>query len=60
MPMGTVYDILGRDVAKIVEGVLPAGDNLIKFDTAGLTSGVYIFRLITKSGAEHIKILVTK
>ncbi|MBK6681654.1 MAG: hypothetical protein IPG53_17465 [Ignavibacteriales bacterium] len=32
---GTVYDILGRDVAKIVEGVLPAGDNLIKFDTAG-------------------------
>jgi hypothetical protein len=57
---GTVYDILGRDVTKIVDGVLPAGDNLIKFDTAGLTSGVYIFRLITKSNIEHIKILVTK
>ncbi|GAB1444290.1 hypothetical protein MASR2M39_31400 [Ignavibacteriales bacterium] len=57
---GTVYDILGRDVAKIVDGVLPAGENSIKFNAEGLSSGMYVFRLATKSGSEFIKILVTK
>lgn len=57
---GTVYDILGRYVAKIVEGVLPAGVNSIKFDAAGLPSGVYVFRLTTKTGSENIKLLVTR
>ena len=57
---GTLYDILGRPVADILDGNFPVGENLIKFVTAGLTSGVYVFRLTTKSGSEHIKILVTK
>jgi hypothetical protein len=57
---GTLYDILGRPVADILDADFPVGENSIKFVTAGLTSGVYVFRLTTKSGSEHIKILVTK
>ncbi|MCA0387837.1 MAG: T9SS type A sorting domain-containing protein [Bacteroidetes bacterium] len=57
---GTLYDILGRPVADILDDNFPVGENSIKFVTAGLTSGVYVFRLTTKSGTEHIKILVTK
>jgi hypothetical protein len=57
---GTLYDILGRPVADILDSNFPVGENSIKFVTTGLTSGVYVFRLTTKSGTEHIKILVTK
>jgi hypothetical protein len=57
---GTLYDILGRPVADILDGDFPAGENSIKLDAAGLPTGVYVFRLTTKSGSEHIKILVTK
>ncbi len=40
-----VYDVLGRLVATLVEGVLPAGAHSATFDAAGLASGVYICRV---------------
>lgn len=57
---GTLYDILGRPIAEILEGDFPVGENSIKFNAEGLSSGMYVFRLATKSGSEFIKILVTK
>jgi hypothetical protein len=57
---GTLFDILGRTVVDILDGDFPAGENLVHVDATELPSGVYIFRLTTKSGSEHIKILVTK
>lgn len=57
---GTLYDILGRPVADILDGNFPLGENSIKLNAAGLPTGIYVFRLTTKSGTEHIKILVTK
>ncbi len=57
---GTLYDILGRTVTNILAGDLLAGENSIKLEAAGLPTGIYVFRLTTKSGTEHIKILVTK
>jgi len=57
---GTLYDILGRPVADILDGNFPVGENSKKLNAAGLPTGMYIFRLTTKSGTEHIKILLTK
>lgn len=57
---GTLYDILGRPVADILDGDFPAGENSIKLEASGLPTGIYVFRLTTKSGTEHIKILLTK
>jgi hypothetical protein len=57
---GTLYDILGRPVADILDADFPVGENSIKFNAEGLSSGMYVFRLATKSGSEFIKILVTK
>ncbi|MBN8547545.1 MAG: T9SS type A sorting domain-containing protein [Ignavibacteria bacterium] len=57
---GKVYDILGRVVATIVDGDVPAGEHSIKFDASGLPSGMYVFRLTTKARSENIKIMVTK
>ena len=40
-----VYDLLGREVVRLVDGWLDAGDHTVAFSAAGLASGVYIYRL---------------
>jgi hypothetical protein len=40
-----VYDVLGREVATLVNIDLPAGEYSIPFDAKNLSSGVYIYRL---------------
>ena len=41
----SVYDALGREVARLVDGVVPAGRHTAVFDGGGLASGVYVARL---------------
>ncbi len=40
-----VYDVLGREVTVLAEGVRLAGEQAVTLDTAGLPSGVYVVRL---------------
>lgn len=40
-----VYDILGRQVATLVNGVRAAGEHQVSFDASGLSSGIYIYIL---------------
>ncbi len=44
-----VYDLLGREVALLVNGQQPQGQYAISFDGSGLASGVYICRLSVTS-----------
>ena len=57
---GVVYDILGREVATLVNGEMPAGEHQLKFNAAGLPSGVYIFRLKSGDFSSSIKMLLSK
>ncbi|MGI9175922.1 MAG: T9SS type A sorting domain-containing protein, partial [Rhodothermales bacterium] len=45
----SVYDVLGREVAVLVEGVQPAGTFRADFDAVGLASGVYLYKLQTET-----------
>jgi hypothetical protein len=40
-----VYDILGRKVASLVDGIKPAGSYLTTWNASGMSSGVYFYRL---------------
>ncbi len=49
----TVYDILGREVAVLVDGVMPVGHHQVTFDASTLPSGIYLYRL--EAGGEMIQ-----
>ena len=40
-----IYDLLGNEVATLVDEFKPAGSYEVKFDASGLTSGIYFYRL---------------
>ncbi len=40
-----VYDLLGHEVAILVEGSKPAGDHTVRFGAGNLSSGLYVYRL---------------
>lgn len=56
----SVYDILGRKVASIVESLLPAGSHDFSIKTSEWSSGVYIYRLQTSEGVLSKQMTLTK
>ncbi|MCK4559866.1 MAG: T9SS type A sorting domain-containing protein, partial [Calditrichia bacterium] len=55
-----VYDILGREIATLVNEEKPAGRYEVQFDGSNLTSGVYIYRLVTSNGTLSKKFILLK
>ena len=45
----SVFDILGTEVATLVEDEVESGEHTIRFDAAGLSSGIYFYSLTTES-----------
>jgi endonuclease I len=44
-----VYDLIGRRIALLVDDFKEAGTHEVRFDAAGLSSGMYIYRLTSGS-----------
>ena len=55
-----VYDLLGREVATLVNGQLTAGRHTVTFDARNLASGVYLCRLSTEGFAATTRLLLMK
>jgi hypothetical protein len=46
-----VFDILGRQIDRLVDGYLSSGDYLMEWDARDRPSGVYFYRLVTQDQA---------
>ncbi|TVQ15658.1 MAG: T9SS C-terminal target domain-containing protein [Balneolaceae bacterium] len=56
----SVFDILGRGVATLVDDRMPAGRHEVRFDASRLPSGVYIFQLQSGEFVQTRKMLLVK
>jgi hypothetical protein len=55
-----VYDVVGREVANLVDGIQNAGNHEVKFLASNLASGVYFYRLVSPSGTMVKKMMLLK
>jgi hypothetical protein len=56
-----VYDMLGREVAVLArQQMMPAGSTTFNFDASGLSSGMYIYRLVSNSSVITKKMTLIK
>ncbi|MGD8782708.1 MAG: T9SS type A sorting domain-containing protein [Ignavibacteria bacterium] len=55
-----IYDILGKEVATLVEGVLPPGHYSKKWNATKNSSGIYLYTLKSGSFLETKKLLLIK
>jgi hypothetical protein len=60
-----IYDLLGRKIARIVDGELDAGQHSITWDGRdsdgnSVSSGIYFYRLVTDYGVKQAKMTLLK
>ena len=60
-----VYDIGGRQVAVLIDAILPSGHHIASWngrsdDGVELAPGVYLIRLETPDGVRHRKAVMTR
>ncbi len=55
-----VFDVLGRQVAELVNGQVQAGYHQVTFDAGNLASGMYIYRLQTRNTVITKKLTLIK
>jgi hypothetical protein len=55
-----VYDILGREVAVLLEGMIEPGDHMIEWNAGNLPSGIYYCRLMADGLTRTVKVVLMK
>ncbi len=55
-----VFDLLGREVATLVYGTVPAGSHSIEWDAGDLPSGVYLCRMEAQDFIQTRKVVLLK
>ena len=55
-----VYDLLGRKVAELENGIKAAGTYQVQFDASQLSSGIYVYRLESEKSVISKKMLLIK
>jgi len=56
----TVYNLMGEQIATLVDEVKPAGEYNVSFDASNLTSGVYLYTLNTDGKVFTNKMMLMK
>ena len=56
----TVFNILGQEVARLVDGPMAAGTHQVTFDASNVASGIYFYRIQTDGFTEQKKMVLLK
>lgn len=56
----TVFDILGREVAELINEQKEAGTHTIKYDASNMTSGIYFYQIKAGEYSEVRKLILQK
>ena len=56
----TVYDVLGKEVVRLLDNEMAAGRLSIRFDASRIPSGVYFYRLTANGYSSTKKLIVVK
>ncbi|MBN8546292.1 MAG: Ig-like domain-containing protein [Ignavibacteria bacterium] len=57
---GKVYDVMGREIAVLLNGEFESGFHSVRFNGSGLSSGIYFFNLIAGNERKTIKMIFNK
>ena len=55
-----VYDILGNEIATLVNGEKPAGHYSVRFNSKGLASGIYLYKMEAGDFISTKKLIILK
>ena len=55
-----VYNMLGEEVASIIEKEMAAGFHRVNFDASTLTSGIYFYKLMANEFVATKKMIIMK
>ncbi|MEX0737446.1 MAG: T9SS type A sorting domain-containing protein [Bacteroidota bacterium] len=55
-----VYDLLGREVRTLFNGIQRGGEHQVLFDASGLPTGVYVYRLVAGEYVESRKMQLVR
>ncbi len=55
-----IYDLLGREVATLVNEEKPAGEYTVQWNPQGMPSGVYFYRLVAGSYVGTRKLVIVR
>lgn len=56
----SIYDVLGREVTRLYDGIANAGINVVDFNAQNFASGVYIYRLKADNYSTSKKLIILK
>jgi len=56
----TVYDVVGRQIAVLINGQMASGRHSVTFNASNLPSGMYLYRLTTPTGFITQKMILMK
>jgi serine protease AprX len=55
-----VYDVTGREVARLIEGSLPAGNHTASWEASAMPSGLYLYRIDAGSFSSTRQMVLVK
>jgi|GEM_PF-255564 len=55
-----VYDLLGKEIATLVDAKMDAGEHTVTWNAENVASGIYIYKLLTKGFVQTRKMILLK